>query len=306
MTSTSLNIPDQLAKILSHDMPVRGRGGQLKCDSTKKRETTLHQRRLQENAADTGHNLPTKKKKVFVSGCKEKGTRKKLLLVHPIMTTGIHRSFVPNKLTRHKKTSPIRKAHFERATFSANNSDGRNRLYAVLWWPKRVSNRWPCIESGSEVATNDVTRAGVSCSPMLRSWQLAASHLLAAKALRSSKMESDPQLNSRLPHLPPPSCRSQDRGRRQHDAFTTSYGGNRGTTIIWAHSSHRQLPQRGQRAAPAFHAGTALGIKCLVATAEEDCPYTADWLCVPHKLCARTEAAYQRRCSWQPCTSARS
>lgn len=176
----------------------------------------------------------------------------------------------------------------------------------MLWWPKRVSNRWPCIESGSEVATNDVTRAGVSCSPMLRSWQLAASHLLAAKALRSSKMESDPQLNSRLPHLPPPSCRSQDRGRRQHDAFTTSSGGNRGTTIVWAHSSHRQLPQRGQRAAPAFHAGTALGIKCLVATAEEDCPYTADWLCVPHKLCARTEAAYQRRCSWQPCMSARS
>lgn len=40
LTSASLNIPDQLAKNLSHDMPVRGRGGQLKCDSTKKRETT--------------------------------------------------------------------------------------------------------------------------------------------------------------------------------------------------------------------------------------------------------------------------
>ncbi|CAN7994650.1 unnamed protein product [Ixodes pacificus] len=106
LRSASLNIPDQLAKTLSHDMPVRGRGGQLKCDSTKKkRETTLHQRRLQENAANTNHNPPTKKKSLSLVA--KRRTRKKSLLVHPIMTTGIHRSFVPPKLTCHKKTSPV-------------------------------------------------------------------------------------------------------------------------------------------------------------------------------------------------------
>lgn len=112
------------------------------------------------------------------------------------------------------------------------------------------------------------------------------------KLFRTSKMESDPQMNSRPPHLPPPPCQSQDRGRRQHDAFTTSSGGNRGTTIEQAHSRHRRSPQKGQRAGPAFNAETALQTKCLATTAKEHCPSTTDHLHTSHKLRAKTEAEY--------------
>lgn len=124
-----------------------------------------------------------RKKKAFVSGCKEKGTRKKLLLVDPIMTTGIHRSFVPNKLTRHKKTSPIGKAHFERATFSANNSDGQNRLST------------PCYGGQNESPTG-----GPALKAVLK-WQQTTSREPACHALRCCDPGSWPHPISWLPRL---------------------------------------------------------------------------------------------------------